>query len=189
MSAKKKARPDWDAAPRKPRADAKVKNLPEEDQETLWLLVHPTDKETPPYTLEALAVHVLEEHGFEPALSSLSEWHSWYAQKRRTEKAMARASQAKLEWLNENPEATPEDLERLGQMVFTAEALEGGNVKAFVSLMRENSRRKALEIDSRKLAILEKKAQERDEAKGVVDGEEMTEAEKVARLKQLFRMG
>ena len=70
------------------------------------------------------------------------------------ENAQARANQAKLEWLKENPAASPDELEKLGQMVFTAETIEGGNVKGFVALMRERSRRKALEIDSAKLAIL-----------------------------------
>jgi F0F1-type ATP synthase delta subunit len=161
----KKDRPNWDAPPRKPRSDAKLKNLPEADQETLWLLLHPTDETTPPYSLEALAVHISEEHRFEPALSSISEWRSWYSQQRRTANAMARAEQAKIEWLKENPAATPEDLERLGQMVFTSESIESGNVKAFVALMRESSRRKALELDQRKLALLERKAAAADAAK------------------------
>jgi len=148
---------------RKTHANAKIKLLPEAAQETLWLLLHPTDKDTPPYTLEAAQVHLKEEHGVECALSTLSEWHSWYALRKRMENAQARADQAKLEWLRENPEASPDELEKLGQMVFTAESIEGGNIKGFVALMRERSRRKALEIDAQKLAILQRKADRLDE--------------------------
>lgn len=164
MPAKKKAQPAWDAAPstRKTHANAKVKNLAEEDQETLWLLLHPTDSTVPAYTLEAALVHLQEEHGVECALSTLSEWHSWYALRKRMENAQSRADQAKLEWLRENPDASPDELEKLGQMVFTAESIEGGNIKGFVALMRERSRRKALEIDSQKLAILQRKADRLD---------------------------
>jgi hypothetical protein len=165
MAAKRKDSPAWDAAPstRKVNAHAKVKNLPEGDQETLWLLMHPTDSTVPPYTLEAALVHLQEEHGIECALSTLSEWHSWYALRKRMENAQARADQAKLEWLRENPDASPDELERLGQMVFTAESIEAGNIKGFVALMRERSKRKALEIDAAKLAILQRKADRLDE--------------------------
>lgn len=165
MPAKRKSKPAWDAAPstRKTHANAKIKNLAEGDQETLWLLLHPTDSTVPAYTLEAALVHLQEEHGVECALSTLSEWHSWYALRRRMENAQARADQAKLEWLRENPTASPDELEKLGQMVFTAESIEGGNIKGFVALMRERSRRKALDIDAAKLAILQRKADRLDE--------------------------
>lgn len=185
MPAKKQS-PSWDAVPRKPRADSKLKNLPDSDQETMWLLLHPSDSTVPPYTLEALAVHVMEDHGFEPALSSLSEWHSWYALRQRMEKAKARADQARLEWIAENPDATPEDLEKLGQIVFTAESIEGGNVKAFVSLMRERSRARSLELDQRKIVLLEKKAAQADEAEKVQKDQSLTDAEKTLRMKQIF---
>ena len=148
---------------RKTHANAKIKMLPDDAQEALWRLLHPDDKDTPPYTLVDVLVHLKEDHGVECALSTLSEWHSWYALGRRMENAQARADQAKLEWLRENPNASPDELEKLGQMVFTAETIEGGNVKGFVALMRERSRRKALEIDSAKLAILQRKADRLDE--------------------------
>jgi hypothetical protein len=172
-------------------AHAKVKNLPDDDQETLWLLMHPTDTTAPPYTLEAALVHLQEEHGIECALSTLSEWHSWYALKKRMENAQARANQAKLEWLKENPEASPDELEKLGQMVFTAESIEGGNIKGFVALMRERSRRKALDIDSEKLAILKRKADRLDEleakAKELKQGGGLT-AETIEMLEQKLKL-
>ena len=43
-------------AQKKPRADSKLKNLPEEAQEALWSLMHPTDREIPAATLEGAAV-------------------------------------------------------------------------------------------------------------------------------------
>lgn len=165
MPAKRKSKPAWDAAPstRKTHANAKVKMLPDEAQEELYLLLHPTDTTVPPYTLEAAMVHLLDEHGVSCSLSTFSEWHSWYQLKKRLENAQARADQAKLEWLRKNPDASPDELEKLGQMVFTAESIEGGNIKGFVALMRERSRRKALDIDAAKLAILQRKADRLDE--------------------------
>jgi hypothetical protein len=148
---------------RKTHANAKIKLLPDADQEALWLLLHPADKDTQPWTLEAALVHLKDTHGVECSLSTISEWRAWYALRRRMENAQARADQAKLEWLRENPTASPDELEKLGQMVFTAESIEGGNIKGFVALMRERSRRKALDIDAAKLAILQRKADRLDE--------------------------
>lgn len=166
MPAKRKGKPAWDAAPstRKTHANAKVKNLPDEAQEELWLLLHPTDTTVPPYTLEAAMVHLLDEHGVECALSTFSEWHSWYALKMRMEKAAARAQQATLEFAKAHPDATPDDLEKYGQMIFSAESIEHGDAKTFTALMRERSRRMSLEIDSRRIVLLEKKAKAADEA-------------------------
>jgi len=143
---------------KKPRADSKLKNLPKVDQEHLWeLLSQPQvamsdEPGAPmrPFTLQELQTEVPLLHGFTVALSTLSEWRSWYALRLRTQSAMARADQAKLEWLKENPDATPEDLGRLGQMVFTAESIEDGNIKGFVALMRERNRQRAIELDHEK---------------------------------------
>lgn len=187
MSAKRTGKPGWDAAPRKVNARAKVKNLPEEDQETLWLLMHPTDADTPAYTLEESLVHLQEEHGIECALSTLSEWHSWYALKKRMEKAASRAQQATLEFAKDHPDATPEDLEKYGQMIFSSESIERGDAKTFTALMRERSRRMSLEIDARRIVLLERKAKAADEAaeqmaKLKAGGDRMPEEERKAIL-------
>ncbi|WP_193214945.1 hypothetical protein [Luteolibacter marinus] len=192
MAKRKKAKPDWDAAPRKTHANAKVKNLPEADQETLWLLLHPTDKETPPCTLEAAMVHLQEEFGVECALSTFSEWHSWYSLKKRMEKAASRAQQATLEFAQDHPDATPDDLEKYGQMIFTAESIEHGDAKTFTALVRERSRRMALELDRRKLVLLEAAAAEakaklaaitqKAKSKGGLTAETLAEIEEAAGL-------
>lgn len=181
------------SADKKPRADAKLKGLPEADQETFWRMLHPEDAEVKPSTLEDLRDFILRRYDFETlALSTLSEWRSWYALRQRTLNAQARAEQAKLEWIRENPEATPEELERLGQMVFTAEAIEQGSIKGFVMLMRERSRRQALDIDRRKLELLEAAAAEakakleaataKAKSKGGISEETLAEIEAAANL-------
>lgn len=144
---------------KEPRADAKLKKLPEKDQEDLWVLLNPQDGSTP-LTLAELRSEVERRHEMTCSLSTLSEWRAWYAMRRRTERAKARADQARLEWKAENPDASPAELEELGQMVFTSEAIEDGNAKVFVALMRERSKRLSLQVDVRKLALLEQAAEE-----------------------------
>ena len=142
---------------KKPRADSKLKNLADGDQETLWLLMHPTDSTVEAYTLEAVQVHVQEEHGFSVSLSTLSEWHSWYALKRRMDNAAARANQTALE-LARNSDLSAEEIDRVAQTGVTAETLESGNVKGYVALAKLRLASRALDHDARKLALLEENA-------------------------------
>lgn len=144
---------------KKPRADSKLKNLPEADQEGFWLLMHPADAETPAWTLEAVVGHIFDTYQLFVSISTLSEWHSWYALKRRMEAAAERANQTSIE-LAKNSDLTPEDIERVAQTVFTAETLEAGNVKGYVALAKLRLASRALDHDARKLALLESAARE-----------------------------
>lgn len=173
---------------KKPRADSKLKNLPDHIQEGFWLLLHPTDVSVKPYTLEDLGGEIYDRHQISVAVSTVSEWQSWYALKRRLESAAERASQARLA-LAKDPGMSPEMLARVGQMVFTAETIEDGNVKAYVELVKLQLQARALEINARKLVMLEAKAAKADEAAGVANDGKLTEEEKAAKLKQIFRMG
>lgn len=140
---------------KKPRADSKLKNLPEADQEAIWLLMHPADAETKAWTLDAVAVHVQDTHRFSVALSTLSEWHAWYALKRRMEMAAQRANQTSIE-LARNSDLTPEDIERVAQTVFTAESLQHQDVGAYVQLAKLNLQRSKQAIEREKISAAAK---------------------------------
>lgn len=147
---------------KEPRADAKLKKLPDTQQAELWRWMNPQDGSAP-LTLEQARAELAERFAVDVALGTLSEWRSWYAMRQRMDRAKMRAEQARLEWKAENPDASPAELEELGQMVFTSEAIEEGNVKGFVALMRERSKRLSLQVDLRKLALLEAAAAEAKE--------------------------
>jgi hypothetical protein len=55
---------------------------------------------------------------------------------------------------------TPEGLRKVGQMIFTSEMIEGGDVKAFVELVKLQLQAQALEINARKVKLLEDAAAE-----------------------------
>jgi len=169
------------------RADAKLKNLPAEALEELWRFRNP-EEGGEKMTLEAIAVEVPLRFGFTCSLSSLSEFYKWLRMKRRMDSAAERAEQARLE-LAKDPSITPEDIERVAQTVFTAETLEAGNVKGYVALAKLRLQSRALDHDARRLAVLEAKAAKADEATGVANNGKLTEAEKAAELKRIFRMG
>lgn len=174
-------------ASKKPRADSKLKNLAESDQETIWRLLHPSDSTVQAATLEAVQIFIASDLGFSVALSTLSEWHSWYALKLRMESAAARANQTAIE-LAKNSDLTPEDIERVAQTVFTAETLQQGNVKSYVALAKLGLARRSLDLDSRRVSLLESKAAQADRASAVANDSALSEEEKAARLKQIFRM-
>ena len=194
---------------RKPRADSKLKNLPPAEQEGLWELMHPSAPDTRAWSLDEVGADIASRLGFSVALSTLSEWHSWYSLERRMRSARERANQTALQ-LATNKDFTPEAIDRAAQTVFTSEMLEEGNVTGYVALARlgleravlkqneaklqQNEARleisrKALGHDARRLALLEKKAAQADQASAITNNDALTEEDKAARIRQLFRMG
>ncbi len=144
---------------KKPRSDAKLKNLPAEAQEELWVLRTtpqvPMDAEDPagamrPFSQQELQLEIPLRHGFTVSVSSLSEWESWYQQRADFAHSVRRAEEAKLQYLAANPDATPEALMSVGQMIFTNKSMQEGDVAAFVKLSTLMERRKAREFDEKK---------------------------------------
>jgi hypothetical protein len=142
------------------RADAKLKNLHTEALEDLWRFRNP-EEGGEKLTLEAIAVQVQDLYGFSVSLSSLSEFYKWLRLKKRMESAAERATQARFALAND-PTMTPDMLARVGQMVFTAETIEDGNVKAYVELVKLQLQAAKQEMELRKLAMLEAKASRMD---------------------------
>ena len=143
------------------RADAKLKNLPPQALEDLWRFRNP-EEDGEKLTLEAVCVQVQDLFGFSCSLSSLSEFYKWLRLKKRMESAAERASQARLA-LAQDPNMTPEMLARVGQMVFTAETIEDGNVKAYVELVKLQLQAAKQDMELRKLKLVEAKAAQLDE--------------------------
>ena len=169
------------------RADAKLKNLPKGKLDELWLLRHPVDggkKKTYRKIQELLP----KRFGLSASLSTLSEFYPWLRQKRRMEAARKRAEQAKRQLLDQNPDASPEELERLGQMIFTSETVEDGDIKGFVALLKASNTRRKLQLEERRIKILEEKAARADKAEDIIQDDNLTEEEKAANMRALFGM-
>jgi hypothetical protein len=155
------------------RTDAKLKNLPAEKLEDLWLCRYPTDPESK-LTYEDILVALPDMVGFTVSRSTLSEFYAWLKQKRRMQRALERSEQAKRELMDQNPDASPEDLERLGQMIFTSETVENGDIKGFVALMKANNTKRKLKLEERRIKMLEAKAQRADNAKEELEKQKTT---------------
>ena len=154
------------------RADAKLKNLCEEDLQTLWRLRHPeTGGEV--MTLEAICVHIMETFGISIALSSLSGFYRWLELKRRLDARADAVEQFKQD-LARNGNKSNEEIKRAGQMLFLTEGiLEKDDRKFFGAVKMDTDaarlkqgdakiglQKEALAQSERKLAMLEAAAAE-----------------------------
>jgi hypothetical protein len=142
------------------RIDATLKNLPPAALEELWLMRHPGEDDEK-LSLAAIQAEIPLRYGFTVSASTLSEFYKWLRLKKRMEAATHRAEQARYA-LAKDPNMTPADLSRVGQMVFTAETIEDGNVKAYVELVKLQLQAAKQDLELRKLKMLEAKAARMD---------------------------
>jgi hypothetical protein len=178
-----------------PRADARLKILPLEDQESLWQLIRPDDSEQDAISMIELQTEVPRLHGFTVGRSALYEWRSWYGFQRRVDHARRRSDQAKIEAAKAGDLDT-DAIARVGQMTFTTEMAEGQNLKGFIALerlrmekMRVENQQEQLKLEKRRVSLLEKKAEFADLVKakaenreGGVTAAEMAEIERKLKL-------
>jgi hypothetical protein len=143
------------------RIDAKLKGRAEKDPqfaEEMWLYRNPGE-DGEKLSMEAIAALLPDTYNISCSVSVVSEFYKWLRLRKRMENAAERASQARYA-LAQDPNMTPDMLARVGQMVFTAETIEDGNVKAYVELVKLQLQARSLEINARKLKLLEDSAKE-----------------------------
>lgn len=168
--------------PRKPRADAKLLNLPKERFEQLkeWLYDH---------TYEEVLRLVAEEWEIKTSVGALSNFYSQYCWQDRyseqrelaeafnpsTEKfdpSIIQACKAKLFELTRSKAPDTDAISQLYQVLSGAAKLE--------------IKQRELALQERKVVLLERKAALADEAKQVNDNHELTDDEKLKRFRQIF---
>lgn len=143
----------------KPKSNAKLKTLPEEQQAEIYALFTATE-DRPAKSLDEVAAMLGVSR------DTVWRWQQWYALRSRMEAAKATAEQVRMEFLKDNPDADPADAERAAQFAFTAETLHNGNVKAFVALAKLRLEQRKVAVDERKLALLEAKEEKAKEVLG-----------------------
>ena len=148
------------------RADAKLKNLSREVRDDLWRMRHPEEDGEKVRSADIL-VWLQSTHGVRCSLAALSEYYAWERSERRMEAARLRAEQARR-LMAQDPAATPEAIARMGQMAFTSEMVDAGNVRAFVALEKLRLAQRLADQDERRLAMLEAKAKRIDEAEAKI---------------------
>lgn len=148
------------------RADAKLKNLSKEIQEDLWRMRNP-EEGGEKVTFEAILVWLESEHGVSSSLGALSGFFSWLRLEKRFERAGSIADQVREE-LAKGEEYSAEDIERVAQRIFTAEAMDGGDIQSFVALARLRLENRKLDHDARRLVMLEAKVAKQEAAEAAM---------------------
>lgn len=177
----------------KNRSDAKLLNLPEEQQAKLadWLLGGMPYHEA----------KVLVEKEFGVEVRSLSAFSGFWAAvcqpamlKRRSQ--MSLTAEARAEEAQKEPgkfdEATLDALRQKAYELAEAPNASPKDIKAVMTLLlkAQDQRIKQQQVDQseRRLALLEKKAAQFDAARGVMQNKELSETERAQRMRELFGM-
>jgi hypothetical protein len=155
MANERTGKPGWGKTP-KVRRDAKLKNLPEEAQEEMWLMLHPVDPvASPPLPPEEVLVHVQEEYGITASQSTFYEWHSYWHIQREIIAARKLADQSTAA-LAAKPGFTARDSREIGQIIFTAKMLREENWKGFSTISKLGIADEKAAIEREKLSAASK---------------------------------
>lgn len=140
-------------------------------------------------TLHQLKDRVKKELGVETNTTSLSEFLSYWHLSQHLEQAAGFASELK-QTLEKLPELKldEEQISSAAQVVFELEAAKGRDAKTFVALRRLRHRDRIIANDSRRIALLEKKAAQAEEAEKTVKDETLSPEERMNRMRQIFGM-
>lgn len=161
----------------KPHPQSRLKTLPESVQGEIWDYAQS-------HSLEDTA-RWLRERGIKTSRSAISSFLSWYAMRRQLEKNET-VVQAVLEHLKLHGAGwTEEQLAQAGQAFFTALALEQQDVRAWAAAQRIALQREQLRLDRERLDFLRQRAEQADRAEEVARSE-LTDAEKLQRMKEIF---
>ena len=131
------------------RPDAKLKNLPEEELQFLWELRYKEDGKIR-NKLTRVQAEVPLRYGFTISSGSLSEFYVWLKAKREWQETVNVAEQAKNEFLTQYPNASSDELLRVGQLHFPAISLKKGDNKGFVAILKAITARERVIADREK---------------------------------------
>ncbi len=119
---------------RDPRADAKLKNLPEAELRVLWEFRNP-EQGGKKLKFAAIRAEIPLRYGVTVSGSTLSDFYDWLKVWKRWRDATAFAQQARSE-LAKDPTVPDEELDKFAERVLKIEAAVNKDVKGYVALRR-----------------------------------------------------
>lgn len=190
--------------PKDPRVDAILQNKAEKDAqfaEDMWRFRHP-EKDGQKLSMADVLVELQEKHALRVSMSTLSSFYKWLSVRRDFAESRNLVYQLKEE-MKRDPSISLESIEKFGVIALATGGIQKKDSKVFSAMMKigqgrakleQNDKRlkqtdKSLAMEARRVAVLEKKAAQADKASEITNDGELTEEEKAARIKQLFRMG
>ncbi len=166
---------------RKPRADSRLKNLPDDQQaEIAEHARHHRLVETQAW---------LRERGIRTSTGALSDFLSWYRLQeaiRRNEQTVATLLQW---WQTQHPQASAEELEQIGQAFFSALALQQQDSRAWAAIQQLALRRRQIDVERDKLELLKRRAEQADRTEAVLADATLSPEERQQRIREIYGRG
>ena len=169
---------------KKPRSDSKLDSLPEQQ------LLELRDGLLSGWKLEDAKSWLIVECGVSSSLAALSAFFKRHCVPVIRDRRQLAA--LKAEAITEGVGLTDWDgasIERLRQTVFEFMSDPNADIEATERLFKLLLKSRDQEVDRRKLVLLEEKAKQADAAAGLAKDGKLTDEEKAAELKRIFRMG
>lgn len=138
-------------------------------------------------TLEQVRAWLFAEWDIKTSVGALSEFHSWYGLRQRVSKE-SNFVDSLLDHMREDGEfaLSSGKLAEFGNLLFMARAAREENPKVWAMILKLVNQREALGLDSRRVALLEKKAAQFDAAKEVMESK-LSPEEQRQRLKEILK--
>lgn len=175
---------------KKPRSDAKLKSLPPEQREVLvrWLA-----EENISY--DEAKERLRREYGVRTSTGALVNFYATCCWKRSSEHAREFSEQVR-----EAAKATGENFDTatlalIQERAFILARTQGSDVGDLATLakiigdsVKLRIKQREVDLSARRVALLEKKAEQADKAKAATEDTTLTDEERTKRLRQIFRM-
>lgn len=167
---------------KKPRADSKLKTLPDALQEELYQLLRHN-------TQEKVIVWLEEKHDIATSAAALSSFWVWYQSS--SLKPAAQFADALRSQFEKMPQLKidAEQMAAITQTAFEIKAAQDRDPKLFFALRKAQRDAAKLKLDERKVAILEAKAALAQKTEDILSDKTLTEEEQAAHVRALFGMG
>ena len=174
---------------RKPRPDSSLKNLPDDLQAEIY-------EYTRTNSLAATSAWLLVEHKIRVDLSNVARWRSWYCEQQVFRRAHDTGEHIR-EWLHaEFPTISEQELNRRLDIFFKTEALRAGDSSTYLAFasqghkermeeQRAAQKQQEIDLDVRRIALLERAAEKAELAERVMSGT-LAPAQKWERMKAIF---
>ena len=164
---------------KKPRGDSRLKTLPPAVQAELFTQCQGKGG------YDAARAWLLAEHNVKTSAGSLSNFFGWYPFSLSATASYAQQFEAELKKLPALREDAAQ-LSQLSQLGFEMLAMRTNDLEGYATLKKIRLKEHEQSLTERRVALLEAKAKQADEAKQITDNAELSDAEKLARYKAIF---
>ncbi|WP_009960353.1 hypothetical protein [Verrucomicrobium spinosum] len=150
---------------RKHRGDSNLKTLPEDQQEEIIARL-----EAKGGTQKKVAEWLAAEWDVQTSQAALSEFYSWFQMRRRF-RSTESVTQDFQQMLQESDMAmSAEQISALGNLMFLAQATKDNDPKTFVAMARVLVQNRKIDVEERRVKLLEEKAKVYDQIKEATKG-------------------